>query len=82
MQPILQATREQVPVSSGEAEREQGGVCDVEDRLPERHLGRQRRARLARAHGLAWHHGERLQSRGGLKARRLAVGADHEAAAQ
>ena len=43
---------------------------------------RERRARVARAHRLRRYDGQRLQSGRGLEAHGVAVGADHEAAAQ
>ena len=54
----------------------------VEHRVGDRHLGGQRRARRLRPHRRARHHDHRLQARGRLEARRLAVRADDEAAVQ
>ena len=51
VQAVVEAGRDEVPVPAREAEHQQRGVRDVEDRVAHRDLGRQRRARLLRPHG-------------------------------
>ena len=82
VQTVLQRAPQQVPVAAGQAQRQQGSVGDVEDRVRERHLGRQRRAGRGRGHRLCGHDRERLESGGRLNARGLPVGEHDKAAVQ
>ena len=77
-----QAARDQRQVAAREAEREHRGVRDVEGRIGERHLGRQRGARLAGRHRLRRDHRDRLEPGRRLDHGHVAVGADHEAAVE
>ena len=78
MQTVVEAARDEVPVPPREPQRQQGGMCDVEDGIRDGHLGGQRGARALGVDGLAGNHGERLEARGRIEAYGDAIGAYDE----
>src|ERR1700722_9920729 len=79
VQTVREAASDQIPIATSQPECEQRTMGDIEDGLLERHELRQRAARLAGAHGLVRHNGDRLETGWGLEAHRLAVGTNDKA---